>query len=129
MDTHELDAFRARLIALRDALRDTGPHKLDPNRTDDIGKRDEDHQPLNEMLQVIASNRNKNRAGDLRRIEAALARIDRDPEDYGLCIECEEPIPRRRLELMPAVELCVRCQSEQEAGPSAGRRRHLTDYG
>ncbi len=129
MSPDDLETFRARLVVLRDALRDAGPHKLDPNRTDDIGKRDEDHQPLNEMLQVIASNRNKNRAGDLRRIEAALARIERDPEDYGLCVECEEPIPPRRLELMPAVELCVRCQAAQEEGPAAGRRRHLTDYG
>ena len=63
-----------------------------------------------------------------RRIEAALQRIDRDPDDYGLCMECEEPIRRRRLELMPAVELCVKCQSAQESDRPAGRRNHLTNY-
>ena len=124
----ELSHFRARLLALKAALDDEGPIKLDPNRTDDIGKRDDDHQPLNEMLQSIASSRNRNRTDELRRIEAALQRIDRDPDDYGLCMECEEPIRRRRLELMPAVELCVKCQSAQESDRPAGRRNHLTDY-
>ncbi len=123
----ELSQFRARLLALKAALREDGPIKLDPNRTDDIGKRDDDHQPLNEMLQSIASSRNRNRASELRRIEAALRRIERDPEDYGLCLDCEEPIRRRRLELMPAVELCVKCQSAHESDRPGGRR-NLTDY-
>ena len=127
MSPTDLAHFRARLQALRDALEETGPHKLDPNRTDDVGKRDEDHQPLNEMLQAIASTRNRTRADDLRRIKAALARIDHDPDDYGLCVQCEEPIARPRLELMPAVELCVRCQQSTET-PGGGGRRNLTDY-
>ncbi|MCB9551918.1 MAG: TraR/DksA family transcriptional regulator [Myxococcales bacterium] len=128
MSPTDLDHFRARLRALRDALEETGPHRLDPNRTDDVGKRDDDHQPLNEMLQSIASSRNRNRTDELRRIKAALDRIEHDPDDYGLCVECEEPIGRRRLELMPAVELCVRCQQAAETGGAPGGRRHLTDY-
>lgn len=128
MQSTELAGFRARLLALKAALEDEGPIKLDPNRTDDIGKRDDDHQPLNEMLQSIASSRNRNRLDELRRIKAALERIDRDPEDYGLCLECEEPIRRRRLELMPAAELCVKCQSAQEGEGRGGSRKSLTDY-
>lgn len=128
MQPEDLDRFRARLLALKEALETEGPIKLDPNRTDDIGKRDDDHQPLNEMLQSIASSRNRNRTAELRRVKAALERIDRDPEDYGLCLECEEPIRLRRLQLMPAVELCVKCQSAQEEGGHGGGRKHLTDY-
>lgn len=127
MTPDDLASFRARLVALRTALEDEGPIRLDPNRTDDVERPDEDHQPLNEMLQSIASSRNRNRSAELRRVKAAIERIDRDPDLYGLCEECEEPIPRRRLELMPAVELCVRCQSAQEAERPGGRR-HLTDY-
>lgn len=128
MAPDDLAFFHARLKALKAALEDAGPHRLDPNRTDDIGKRDEDHQPLNEMLQSIKSSRNRNRTTELRLIKQALERIERDPEDYGLCLECDEPIPRRRLELMPAVEMCVKCQSELEDRASGGRRRKLTDY-
>lgn len=41
-------------------------------------------------------------------LENALVRIDTD-EDYGLCIECEEPLPVKRLMLMPEALRCVRC--------------------
>ncbi len=31
------------------------------------------------------------------------------------CRECGEPIPQKRLEALPGVALCVRCQAEREA--------------
>lgn len=43
----------------------------------------------------------------LSRLERALARIDH--EDFGLCRECEEPIPMGRLMVMPETDLCVAC--------------------
>lgn len=127
MSPEDLAFFRARLEALEAALEGAGPHRLDPNRTDEAGRRDDDHQPLNEMLNMIASSRNRNRTAELARIKAALRRIDREPDEYGRCVDCDEYIKRRRLELMPAVEMCVGCQSATET-PAGGRRRHLTDY-
>ncbi|MDJ0781369.1 MAG: TraR/DksA C4-type zinc finger protein [Desulfosarcinaceae bacterium] len=47
------------------------------------------------------------------RLTRALARID-DP-DFGLCRECEEPIPHARLVVLPEAELCVAC-AESVAG-------------
>jgi DnaK suppressor protein len=41
-------------------------------------------------------------------IEAALARMDRGA--YGTCVRCAAPIPVGRLEILPAVELCMTCQ-------------------
>ncbi len=43
----------------------------------------------------------------LIRLENALKRIDTD--DYGICAECDEPIPFKRLLLMPEVIRCVHC--------------------
>ena len=43
----------------------------------------------------------------LSKIERALTMID-DP-DFGLCCECEEPIPFARLMIMPESHLCVKC--------------------
>ena len=68
------------------------------------------------MSQSIASSRNRNRAGVLARVLAALARLDDDPDSFGNCAECEEPIAAKRLELMPYVELCVECQQAKD-GP------------
>jgi DnaK suppressor protein len=44
----------------------------------------------------------------LSRLERALRRID-DDHDFGLCSECCEPIPIKRLMLMPEATRCVRC--------------------
>lgn len=129
MSPDDLAFFRARLAALRNALRDQGGFKPDPNREDGIGRPDDDLQPLNEMLQVIASSRNRQRADVLRQVEDALHKIDREPDDYGQCTECDGSIVHGRLKIMPYVELCVRCQDvlEQDRAQHRGRR-HLTDY-
>lgn len=123
------EALEANLKALKAAMESDGPEALAPNADGGLSRRDEDHQPLNEMLQAIASGRNRNRGLILSLIDAALQRIAEEPEEYGLCLECEEPIPVRRLELMPYAPLCVRCQTEVEnASNSPGGRRSLRDY-
>jgi DnaK suppressor protein len=47
------------------------------------------------------------RAGEIRRIDAALARLDEG--EYGYCVECGEPIAPKRLEIDPAVPRCAGC--------------------
>jgi RNA polymerase-binding transcription factor DksA len=41
-------------------------------------------------------------------IEDALDRMDRGV--YGACVQCAAPIPLERLEILPAVALCMTCQ-------------------
>ncbi len=48
----------------------------------------------------------------LRAIEAALERIERG--DYGLCVECGDVISEKRLEAVPAAELCINCKDRKE---------------
>ena len=127
MNEEDLAAFKRRLEADRAQLIGDGDEKLSPNRTDDAGRRDEDGQPLNEMMQAIASHKNKNRTQKLAQIDATLARIKAAPEDFGLCVECDDEIPLKRLQLMPHVSLCVKCQSKTEGARTVGRR-NLTDY-
>ncbi len=128
MDEEARDRLRRKLLALKAEILSEGDVELEPVRKDaaEVGG-DEDEQPLAEMQQVIASKRNRARTDVLARVVAALARLEQDPEDFGLCGECGEPIGRR-LEAMPYVELCVECQQERDGSPRAGRRRHLTDY-
>ena len=47
-------------------------------------------------------------------VEEALARLARG--EYGLCQQCAEEIPRKRLEVAPWVRYCVRCQGLEEQG-------------
>jgi DnaK suppressor protein len=43
----------------------------------------------------------------LLKLERALAKIYHP--DFGLCRECEEPIPSARLMVLPEADLCVQC--------------------
>ena len=48
------------------------------------------------------------KARDTRsQLERALAKID--AADFGLCRECDEPIPTARLMILPETDLCVKC--------------------
>jgi DnaK suppressor protein len=125
-------AFRKRckekLLALRDEMLREGDLEIEPGRVDAaaVGT-DEDAQPLTEMSQTIASSRNRERTLILRQINVALARLENEPDLFGLCIECEEPISDKRLDLRPYVELCVECQGGKDK-PRGGARKSLTDY-
>ena len=48
----------------------------------------------------------------VRRLSAAIERLN--DGEYGICVECEEPIAPARLKVMPEVETCVRCQDRLE---------------
>jgi DnaK suppressor protein len=47
------------------------------------------------------------------RLSAALDRMNEGA--YGTCVECEEPISQARLDAMPEVQTCVRCQDRLES--------------
>jgi DnaK suppressor protein len=56
----------------------------------------------------IFLNRNTIDMKLLREISDALHRLDQDT--YGICMECEEPISRKRLDAVPWARFCVTCQ-------------------
>jgi len=120
---------RKLLLSLRQQLIATGPARIEPNRSDPAttGVADEDAQALSEMMQVLASKRNEGRAAQLARVDGALRRLAQHAEDFGLCEECEEEIPARRLQLMPWATRCAACQAHREPKLGAPRRK-LTDF-
>jgi DnaK suppressor protein len=126
-------AQRARLKRALEQLRrqvaSAGPARIEPNRTDPAtsGVADEDAQALSEMLQVLASQRNRGQAELLGRIDRALRKLAAAPDEFGLCQDCEEELEPRRLALMPYATRCPACQAKTE--PRLGRgRKKITDY-
>jgi DnaK suppressor protein len=117
----KLQGLKAELLA-------EGDLAIEPGRADAaaVGT-DEDAQPLAEMSQTIASSRNRERTVELRLVTAALKRLQDEPDSFGLCAECEEPISDKRLEVRPWVELCVECQQVRDA-PRGVSRKGLTDF-
>ena len=120
--------FRQKLLDLKSELIEEGDIAIEPGRLDAaaVGT-DQDAQPLAEMSQTIASSRNRERTVVLRQVTIALRRLEDQPDAFGLCVECEEPISAKRLELRPYVELCVECQQARDA-PRGTPRKSLTDY-
>src|SRR6516165_12504094 len=121
--------LRRALHALVSEVSSKGRKRIAPNRTDEtkVGG-DEDEQPLNEMLQAIASDRNRASGDALGRAQRALEKLDHAPDDAGTCEECGEDIPWGRLKAMPYAELCVGCQAKRDGPEHRPTRRGLTDF-
>ncbi len=45
-------------------------------------------------------------------IQAALERMDK--EEFGICEDCDEQIPRKRLESSPTAKFCITCKIANE---------------
>lgn len=129
MTADELRAVHDALQRLRTELVEAGDHEIAAEWDDNVASnRDQDQSPLVEMGQTIASSRNRARAEQLLRIDFALRRLAEDSEAFGLCASCSEPIPPRRLALMPFATQCVPCQNGSEGAGKSKHRRKVTDY-
>jgi DnaK suppressor protein len=60
--------------------------------------------------QAIALEGKRRREIQLKRIEAALERIEEG--EYGYCASCDEEINGRRLQVDPANPFCVQCAAK-----------------
>lgn len=100
---------RERLIALKEELltlsqaarEDRKPVELDQQSVGRLSRQD------SLQVQAMANAAEVRRAQEIRRIDAALQRVEDD--EYGWCAECGEAIEDRRLELDPAVPRCAAC--------------------
>jgi DnaK suppressor protein len=68
----------------------------------------------------IFLNRNTIDMKLLREISGALHRID--TEQYGICMQCEEPISAKRLDALPWARYCVTCQEQIATRVAQGER-------
>jgi len=59
--------------------------------------------------QAMAQETERRRQIELKRIDAALARMTEG--DYGLCVHCGDAIAVKRLDFDPAAPLCITCAS------------------
>ena len=57
--------------------------------------------------QAMAQEAERRRLVDIQRVDAALVRIESG--DFGYCVQCDEPIAKKRLEIDPAASVCINC--------------------
>lgn len=122
-------AFEQKLRELQKELLSKGPARIDPNRTSDAEMGDlEDEQPLNEMLQSVASGLNKNQEKEAGLIMQALRKLRDEPDEYGVCEDCGEDIALPRLNAKPFAQFCIQCQAKADGPKTGPTRKKLTDY-
>ncbi len=106
-DDIDIEAVKARLIALRVDLLDTSatsaesrePVELDQSRVGRLSRMG----ALQDQAMALEAERR--RSLELRRIDAALGRIDEG--EFGCCVTCGEEIAPKRLELDPTTPVCI----------------------
>lgn len=67
---------------------------------------------LSLSMENLQSSIQRTEIDELHLIENALTRIDKS--EYGVCIDCGEPIAEKRLENFPYAARCIVCQEAFE---------------
>jgi DnaK suppressor protein len=122
MEEAELKAIRLRLVAQREELRQMAaaseesrkPVELDQTTVGRLSRMDA------MQLQAMALEAERRRVAELKRIDAALRRIEEG--EYGYCTSCGDEIPAKRLEIDLTIPNCVKCAAERSGiGPGSKR--------
>lgn len=122
MKNEELESFRRTLETLRARLRGD-LHQM----TDEALRRDQPQSSGNlsnvplHMADVGTENYDQeftlglieNERGTLEEIQDALGRIDAGT--FGRCLECNNLIPKPRLQALPYTRHCIQCARELES--------------
>lgn len=115
MDEVGTEHFKARLIESREELRSLQGERDASSATVKLDQSSVGRLSRMDALQQQAMAQSSQRRVDvtLRRIEAALQRCDEG--SFGYCLDCDELINPRRLELDPSTPLCIRCAEKRDS--------------
>lgn len=94
----EIENLRAEIPRLKELIKPVAPDNA-------IGRISRMDNIVNQSVAEAQLSKAKVR---LVRLQEALKRVDED-EEFGLCIDCGDPIPMARLKAMPETEMCVEC--------------------
>ncbi len=109
LNSDQVKTLEKALTALRQVLQSQdedsagwrAPVELDQQSVGRLSRMDAMQQ------QAMSDAEGRRRQTDLKRIDAALTRIEAD--EYGWCLECGEAIALKRLEVDPMATMCVGC--------------------
>lgn len=87
--------------------------EADNRHGDDMDRAEADYE---QEVSFLLKSKTQN---EIRHIDEALNRIKK--KEYGLCAECGEDIPKKRLQIQPYTIHCVECQEELETSQGVYR--------
>ncbi|MBT3702344.1 MAG: TraR/DksA family transcriptional regulator [Alphaproteobacteria bacterium] len=100
---------RDRLIARQVELQILAQNSADSRRPVELDQTSVGRLSRMDALQgqAMALETEQRRKNELVKIESALVRMEED--EYGYCLGCGEEIAPKRLELDPAIAMCIDC--------------------
>lgn len=121
MEKAELQQYRWKLESGRqDALGHLDRLASEARALDVHSPQDTGDQSISSLAKESLFQQTSQRRRLVRKIEAALRRMAEGT--YGICVTCADDIPRKRLEALPWIDCCLRCQEiaerELESEPS-----------
>ncbi|WP_425409389.1 TraR/DksA family transcriptional regulator [Hyphococcus sp.] len=107
-DLHHAD-YRKRLEARREELKSLSSGASDSRKPVELDQQSVGRLSRQDALQqqAMAKAQEARRAGELRKIAAALHRLETG--EYGWCAECGEAIASKRLDIDLTAALCAPC--------------------
>lgn len=99
--------FKQLTSAIYDDREDLASIGVGERGGNDMG--DESNQELETILGLGRAERD---SAELALLERAISRLQKGT--YGLCVDCEEEIDAKRLEVNPTAERCMDCQENLE---------------
>lgn len=113
MNAKDTEYFKKKLLAAKNQiLSGSTINDLDDLKIQPEDMADEGDLANSAVSQQISFSLREKEMTKLRRIEAALGRIEEGT--FGVCLESEEEIERKRLEVQPWAEYCLEVAEEHE---------------
>lgn len=106
-----IDKLKKELLEKREdisrLIMETAQEDVAPVQVQDSGD-----EALLLSMDKLKDSLEQNGVNELRLIEEALTKIE--AEDFGYCVDCQEPISEKRLSHFPYAARCIVCQEKYE---------------
>jgi RNA polymerase-binding transcription factor len=107
------EKLRRRLSALREQIQSALSRTDSETYAQLAGQvHDIDEESLADLLVDINLAEITREVQEIRDIDSALRRVL--VGTYGICVDCDEPIPEKRLQAYPSAKRCLDCQRAQD---------------
>jgi len=113
-DASETEKIRQRLLQYQQDLRDQKENGAAAAKVVELDQTSVGRLSRMDALQGQAMSQEQGRRREigLQKVAAALRRLDEG--EFGYCVTCGQPIAEKRLEMDPAVALCIDCANVAE---------------
>lgn len=106
--TRENTTYRQMLVDKKESVMAAlGMKAVHLTKTDRVGEEDQAQHSHEEFISLRLNGLDYLL---LRQVDEALDRLEAG--DYGICLQCEEEIPAKRLNALPWARYCVPCQEQ-----------------